>query len=84
MEQRVLEKLTVAQLVKKLSAFYVIRSFITVFTRAHQVRGPVQHFITGWIFTVRVDHSMSAIGHLFDMPTDTLHIWRPYHLSESS
>jgi hypothetical protein len=36
-----LEKLTVAQLVKKFPTFYRIRWFITVFTRAHKFRGPV-------------------------------------------
>jgi hypothetical protein len=34
MEQFILEKLTVAQLVKKFTAFYGTKRFITVFTRA--------------------------------------------------
>jgi hypothetical protein len=41
MEQRPVEKLTVAQLVKIFPAFYGNRRFITVFTTARQFRGPV-------------------------------------------
>jgi hypothetical protein len=38
---KVLMKLTVTQLVKKVTDLYVARRFITVFTRARQFHGPV-------------------------------------------
>jgi len=47
-----LEKLIVAELVNKFPAFYATRKFVTVFTRARQFRGSVQHFVTTVCFTV--------------------------------
>jgi len=47
MEQwsRVLENLIVTQLVKKVPALYGTWRFVTMFTRAHQVQGPVQSVV---------------------------------------
>jgi len=48
-----LQKLTVAQLVKKLLTFIGTRRFITMFIRVCKFRDPVQHFVTIWFSMVR-------------------------------